>query len=101
MPSHDILGNDALVAPAALARAVVPLFVFYTGPDRRFVQEMQDQFIKRSSSVKELGDWRRSQLREWQPWVETRPSSTPRERQGCAESGHPRARDRTTRPKNC
>jgi hypothetical protein len=73
MPSHDILGNDALVAPAALARAVVPLFVFYTGPDRRFIQEMQDQSIKRSSSVKELGDWRRSQLREWQPWVVSGP----------------------------
>ena len=38
---------------------------------------------------------------EFPLWVETRPSSTPRERQGCAESGHPRARDRTTRPKNC
>lgn len=27
MPSHDILGNDALVAPAALARAIVPMTV--------------------------------------------------------------------------
>ena len=58
MPSHDILGNDALVAPAALARAIVPLLVSYTGRDRRFVQEMQDQSIKRGSSAKELGDRR-------------------------------------------
>jgi hypothetical protein len=47
-----------LVTPAALAGAVVPLFVFYTGRDRRFVQEMQDQCIKRGSSAKELGDRR-------------------------------------------
>jgi hypothetical protein len=26
-----------------LTRAVAPLIVFYTGPDRRFVQEMPDQ----------------------------------------------------------
>ena len=58
MPGRDILGNDALVAPAALARAIVPLFVFYTGRDRRFVQEMQDQSIKRGSSAKEIGDRR-------------------------------------------
>jgi len=58
MPGHDTLGNDAMVAPAALARAIVPLFVFYTGPDRRVVQGMQDQSIKRGSSVKGLGDRR-------------------------------------------
>jgi hypothetical protein len=44
MPGRDILGSDALVAPAAVVtRAMVPYFVFYTGPDRRFVQEMPDQ----------------------------------------------------------
>jgi hypothetical protein len=37
-----------------LTRVVAPLFVFYTGPDRRFVQEVTDQSIKRGSSVKEL-----------------------------------------------
>jgi hypothetical protein len=56
MPGRDILGNDALVAPAALARAVVPSFVFFLGSDRRFVQEMQDQSVKRGSSAKELGE---------------------------------------------
>jgi hypothetical protein len=40
MPGRDILGNDALVTPAAFACGVAPLFVFYTGPDRRFIQEM-------------------------------------------------------------
>ena len=45
MPGRDILGNDAPVAPAALARAVVPSFVFFLGSDRRFVQEMRDQSI--------------------------------------------------------
>jgi hypothetical protein len=39
MAGRDILGNDALVAPAALARVIVPLFVFYSGRDRRFFQE--------------------------------------------------------------
>jgi hypothetical protein len=69
MPSHDILGNDALVAPAALARAIVPLLVSYTGRDRRFVQEMQDQSIKRGSSAKELGDRRdAANCSKWPPW---------------------------------
>jgi hypothetical protein len=58
MPGRDILGNDALVTPAAFACGVAPLFVFYTGPDRRFIQEMRDQSIKRGSSAKELGDRR-------------------------------------------
>jgi hypothetical protein len=35
----------------------VPFFCV-AGRDRRFVQEMQDQSIKRGSSVKELGDRR-------------------------------------------
>jgi hypothetical protein len=52
------LASDALIATAALARAVVPLFVFFLGSDRRFVQEMRDQSIKRGSSVKELDDRR-------------------------------------------
>ena len=58
MPGRDILGNATMVAPAVFDPAVVPLFVFYTGRDRRFVQEMPDQSIKRGSSVKELGDSR-------------------------------------------
>src|ERR1700724_209956 len=70
MPGRDILGNDALVAPAALDRAIVPLFVFYTGRDRRFVQEMRDQSIKRGSSAKELGDRRdAANCSKWPPWV--------------------------------
>ena len=70
MPSHDILGNDALVAPAALARAIVPLLVSYTARDRRFVQEMQDQSIKRGSSAKELGDRRdAANCSKWPPWA--------------------------------
>jgi len=41
-----------------LTRTVVSFFVFYSGRDRRFVQEIRDQSIKRGSSVKELGDRR-------------------------------------------
>ena len=37
---------------------IVPSSVFFLGSDRRFVQEMQDQSIKRGSSVKKLGDRR-------------------------------------------
>jgi hypothetical protein len=55
MPGRDILGNDALVAPAAFDPRCRVIFVFYSGRDRRFVQEKQDQSIKRGSSVKELG----------------------------------------------
>src|SRR6267378_2625000 len=46
MPGREILRNATVVAPAVFdphRRAVV--FVFYTGRDRRFVQEMQDQSI--------------------------------------------------------
>ena len=38
-------GNVADNVPAALARAVVPSFVFFLDSDHRFVQEMQDQSI--------------------------------------------------------
>jgi hypothetical protein len=46
MPGREILRNATMVAPAVFdprRRAIV--FVFYTGRDRRFVQEMQDQSI--------------------------------------------------------
>jgi hypothetical protein len=54
MPGRDILGNDGIrFAPRHRGIECV-----YTGRDRRFVQEMQDQSIKRGSSVKEPGDRR-------------------------------------------
>jgi hypothetical protein len=49
MPGRDILGNDG-IRFAPRHRGIVCV---YTGRDRRFVQEMQDQSIKRGSSVKE------------------------------------------------
>ena len=41
MPGRDILRNATMVAPAVFDPRRVPLFVFYTGRDRRFVKEMQ------------------------------------------------------------